>query len=343
MKPLRAHMWHHAILILLLVVLMAMALTIGSSSISASQVIRSLFSSTGAVPDDIQLIILQVRLPRVCLAAIIGALLGISGTAIQGLFRNPLAEPSILGVTSGASLVTMLVLVIFPGLITFLGQWIGTFVIPLIACIGAIFAMLMVLLIQGRQSGSSANLILAGIAVNLIAGAGISLCAYLAADNQLRALTFWALGTLSAASWQRVLVTGITLLLVLPAFIRLSRALNVMLLGDSEARHMGFNIQWIRRLVIVLSSLAIASAVSFTGNIGFIGLVIPHINRMIFGPQHQHLFPLTAITGACLLVTADTLARTIITPAEIPVGIITACIGGPFFIFLLTRNRRLAV
>ncbi|AJQ94046.1 FecCD family ABC transporter permease [Gynuella sunshinyii] len=342
MKPRRAQLWHHVLLLVLLMVLMGFALTIGSSGIALGEVLQTLFSSN-PVSDDIRVIILQVRLPRVCLAAIIGALLGISGTAIQGLFRNPLAEPSILGVTSGASLVTMIMLIMFPSLITTLGQWLGTFVIPLIACTGALIAMLMVLLIQGQQSGSSANLILAGIAVNLIAGAGISLSAYLATDHQLRSLTFWALGTLSAASWPRVLVTGLTLAMVLPALILSAKALNVMLLGDSEARHMGFNIQRTRRVIIVLSSLAIASAVGFTGNIGFIGLVIPHINRMMFGPQHQHLFPLTALTGAALLVLADCLARVIIAPAEIPVGIITACIGGPFFIFLLIKNRRLTV
>lgn len=340
---LRANSSHYISLLLMLLAVAVLGVSLGATTIPIKSVAEAiqviLLPDQPSANQTVQLIIEQIRLPRVVMALLVGALLALSGVCIQGLFRNPLAEPSILGVSAGATLVAMVTLIALPQLMALAQQSLGEFALPLAAFIGALLSTLLVLTIQGRDNPDSTRLILSGVAVNIMAGAGISLCAYLASAEQLRLLTFWGLGSLAQAEWNKVALLAIVLLICWPLLWRLYRPLNALLLGESEARHLGYNVRHLKLQVIVLVALAVGSAVAFCGIIGFIGLVVPHIIRLIFGPNHNHLIPLSVLTGALVLVLADLLARVVIAPAELPVGIVTAVIGGPFFMWLLTRFK----
>ncbi len=341
MNRAKAHVGHYVFLTISLLLAMAVALSLGTTEIPLKKIIDSLndFLTFRSASDNTSVILFEIRLPRVLLGFTVGALLGISGAAIQGMFRNPLAEPGILGVSSGATLSVMLAIVLFPGLVTILSNILGLFTLPLFAFIGALVATLIVMTIQAGSGLNTSTLILAGIGVNLLAATGIGLCSYLATDQQLRTLTFWGLGSLSSANWDKVWVCLIGLALCLPVLWLQHQCLNALLLGDSEARHLGFNIQRVKRLVVTFSALAVACAVAFCGLIGFIGLVVPHMLRLIFGPNHKHLLIMSALLGGLLLVLADLLCRLLLSPAELPIGIATASLGTPIFLLLLVKSR----
>ena len=331
---------HYILVVFIALGIAVLALSFGTSRLSMMQIWASLTQIQQGAQSNADIIIQQIRLPRILLGFTVGALLGLAGSSIQGLFRNPLAEPGLLGVSTGATLSAMAVLILFPGVFALTYEWLGGFTLPVFAFVGAALSTFVVLAIQGTQSASTTTMILAGVAVNIVAGAGISLCAYLATDEQLRTLTFWGLGSLGSANWTKATIAVMGLLVCWPLLWRCYRPLNALLLGESEARHLGFNVRRLKILVILLVALAVGTAVAFCGIIGFVGLVIPHIVRMIFGPDHRHVIPLSTLLGGILLVLSDLFARVVIAPAEIPVGVVTAAIGGPFFIFLLVRNRR---
>lgn len=277
-----------------------------------------------------------IRLPRVVLAALVGAALAISGAALQGLFRNPLADPTLIGVSSGAALTVALALV-------FGGVWIGTLgvtgsilALPVAALVGGLAAAALVWRISTRHGRTSVvTMLLAGIAINALCGAGIGLCVYAANDAQLRDITFWMLGSVSGATWplvSAVLPFFAFTLLVLP---RLSRSLNAMLLGEAEASHLGVRVDRVKRWIIGVTALAVGAAVSMSGIIGFVGLVVPHIVRLTAGPDHRVLIPASAMLGALVLMASDLAARTVVAPADLPIGIVTALIGSPVFLWLL--------
>jgi iron complex transport system permease protein len=280
-------------------------------------------------------ILWDIRLPRVLFAALIGASMGFSGALTQALFRNPLAEPGLLGISSGAACAAALSIV-------FLTQspashWL---LLPLIAFSGAVLVCLLLDGVSRRwMAGSIAGLLLTGIAINALAGAVIGLCAYTATDSQLRSLTFWTLGTLSNASWTLVTVVSGLLGGVWVATVGLVQRLNALLLGENIARHVGVCLPSLRLQVVLIVAALAGFAVAFCGVIGFIGLVAPHLVRMTAGADLRRVLPLSAISGAILLICADTLARTIAVPAEVPVGIFTALLGSSFFLWLLVRGK----
>lgn len=316
------------------------ALTVGPSSLSATQVWQALWHP-GAGVDG--LIVWQIRVPRLLLALCVGALLGICGALIQGLFRNPLAEPGLMGVSSGATLAVVATLIFAPGLLALLPTPLQTLARPGTAFIGGLIATQLVLLIGRDRAGSPLRLILAGVAFNMVAAAGLGLCSYLASNEQLRTLTFWTLGSFGAASWQAVAVTALVLASVILLAWPQHKALNALLLGESECRHLGFDVSRLKRRIIYLCAAGVGAAVAFTGIIGFIGLVVPHMVRLLVGPDHRRVLPLSLGFGALLTLWADWLARVAISPAELPVGIITALLGGPFFIYLIHRQRSIGL
>ncbi|WP_127556145.1 FecCD family ABC transporter permease [Saccharospirillum alexandrii] len=290
--------------------------------------------------DDLQgLILWQIRIPRTLLALCVGALLAVCGVLIQGLFRNPLAEPGLMGVSSGATLMVVVVLVLASNLPNTLPVALRPFLLPLVAFGGGLAATRLVMLIGQSSHYSPLRLILAGVAFNMVAAAGIGLCAYLATNEQLRTLTFWSLGSFAAASWSGVAITAAVLAIIAPLAYRQWRPLNALLLGESECRHLGFDVPALKRRIVYLSAAGVGAAVAFTGIIGFIGLVVPHIVRMLTGADHRRLLPLSLALGALLTLWADWLARSVLSPAELPVGIITSLLGGPFFIYLIHRQR----
>ncbi|MFC3607146.1 FecCD family ABC transporter permease [Stutzerimonas tarimensis] len=284
-------------------------------------------------------IIGQIRLPRSLTGLLVGALLAMSGVAMQGLFRNPLADPGLIGVSSGAALGAAGALV--GGAL--LGGWPAAaqpYVLSVCAFAGGLGVTTLVYRL-GRVQGQTqvSTMLLAGIAVTALAGAVIGLFTYLADDSSLRSLVFWNLGNLSGAGFSGLLPLALVALLVGCWLPRRADALNALLLGESEARHLGFAVERLKAELVFCTALAVGAAVAAAGLIGFVGLVVPHLMRLLVGPNHRLLLPAAGLAGGTLLLLADLAARLLIAPAELPIGIVTALIGAPFFIFLLLKRR----
>jgi iron complex transport system permease protein len=330
-----------AVLVLLLVIVMVLSASIGAVRMSPGRMVAALFSlgsdSIAAARD--QLILLSIRLPRVAMASIVGALLASSGTIMQGLFRNPLADPGLVGVSAGAGLTAAATIVIGDKALP-ASVMSSPFVLPVTAFAGALATTVVLYRIATSQGRTSiATMLLAGLALGALAGAGTGLLVFLADDRQLRDITFWMLGSLAGATWPKTLAVVPFLALLLLSFPVIGRGLDSLVLGEAEAFHMGVAVERLKRILIVLVAAAAGAAVSVSGVIGFVGIVVPHLLRLVIGPGHRLLLPASACGGAILLVTADTFARTMAAPAELPIGIVTAVIGAPFFLFLLLKQR----
>ncbi|HET8705457.1 MAG TPA: iron ABC transporter permease [Pseudomonadales bacterium] len=286
-------------------------------------------------------VVWSLRLPRVCLALTVGASLGVSGALAQGLFRNPLADPGLIGIASGAALAAALTFVLFGALSSSL--WLP-WVLAVNAFAGALLMMYLVMQIA-RWSGSVSvlTLLLGGVAINALASSAIGLLTYLADDSALRNFSFWMLGSVVGANWQAVLVMSIILVGLLFAAMRYSSSLNAMLIGESEARHLGFPVELIKHRVVLLLAIGVGGAVANVGMISFIGLVAPHCVRMWVGPDHRRVIPLSALLGGCILVLADCSAKNLLAPAEIPIGIVTSLLGAPFFLWLIVKYKRVSL
>ncbi|WP_333012646.1 MULTISPECIES: FecCD family ABC transporter permease [Kluyvera] len=280
---------------------------------------------------------LNIRLPRVLLAVLVGGALATAGVIMQGLFRNPMADPGLLGVSSGSALMVG-VAIIFPVSLP------AAFLLyeqMIFAVVGSLVVCAVIFLISLRhQHGGMIQLLLAGIAINALCGAAIGILSYVGDEQQLRQLTLWMMGSLGQAQWPTLLVAASFALPAMIATAWLATTLNLLQLGDEEAHYLGVNVKRKRQLLLLLSSLLVGAAVSVSGVIGFIGLVIPHLIRMTIGADHRWLLPCSTLAGACLLLVADTLARTLVQPAEMPVGLLTSLIGGPYFLWLILRTRR---
>lgn len=334
-------------LVVALLWLIVISVGIGAVSISPGEVLSIFLSkagiNTGMSFETVQeAILMNIRFPRVILAILVGAALAISGAAMQGLFRNPLADPGLIGVSSGAALATAISMVVLSSLAWPIVQWLGEALIPLAAFAGGTGATILVYKLSTNNGRTNvATMLLAGIAINAMAGALIGFMIFLADDDQLRDLTFWTLGSLGGAMWSSVWIVLPFLLAAILFLPRLSRGLNAILLGEAEAKHLGVRVERLKKVIIVFVGLAVGAAVSVSGMIGFVGLVVPHILRLWIGPDHRFLMPGSAILGGLLLLGSDLVARTIVSPAELPIGVITASIGAPFFLWLLLRNREL--
>ncbi|MEW5967327.1 MAG: iron ABC transporter permease [Pseudomonadota bacterium] len=284
---------------------------------------------------------LHLRLPRVVLAMVVGAGLAVCGAALQGLFRNPLADPGLVGVSGGAALGAGLVIVAGGLLAPLMFPAMRLWLLPIAAFGGGLAAALLVYRLGTRAGVSDITaMLLAGIAINAFAGAGLGAFSYFANDEQLRNLTFFTLGGLGAANWMVVAVSLAVVALVAAVFLRQARALNALLLGEAEATHLGVDVQATKRRIFLGVAAAVGVLVAFTGMIGFVGLVVPHLARMLLGPDHHRVLPVSMLLGALLVVLADLGARTLIVPAELPLGVLTAALGAPFFVWLLAKRGR---
>lgn len=334
-----------AVLTLLALLALAAAglgLSLGALPIGLREVIVSLLRATGlplgAAPEPyVSATVLDLRLPRVALALLVGAALAQAGAAMQGLFRNPLADPGLVGVSSGAALASVSVIV----LAGVLGYATAVFwLLPLAAfCGGLMAALLVARLAQSEGYTRVSTLLLTGLALNAIAGAGIGFLSQIADDVALRNLTFWMFGSLAKAGWSEIAIVAPLLIAVLLWLPRSAQALNALLLGEAEAQHLGIDVERLKRRVLLLVVVAVAGSVAAAGMIAFVGLVVPHLVRLWAGPDHRVLLPASALAGAALLCIADLAARLLLAPQELAVGILTALVGGPFFLFLLLRNR----
>ncbi|MFQ3580910.1 MAG: iron ABC transporter permease [Chloracidobacterium sp.] len=285
-------------------------------------------------------VLLTIRLPRVLFGVLVGAGLALAGAVMQGVFRNPLADPGIIGVSSGAALAAVLCIRANGWLFGKSGGWLAVYQLPIAAFLGGSLATFVVYRLARREGTLSVGLLLlAGIALAMLTEALRGALIFAATDDQLRSVTFWSLGSLGGASWSHLAVVA---LLVLPAMVwlgRLARPLDALLLGESEARHLGFDVTTVTRTAMVAATLIVGAAVAFAGVIGFVGLVAPHLIRLAAGPGHRTLLPASALLGAGLVVLADLLARTVVSPAEMPLGVVTASLGAPCFLWLLLRER----
>lgn len=322
-----------------------LGLMLGPVTITFSELAAALPEALGFGPEgeasQQALILFSIRLPRVILAGLVGICLAVCGTAMQGLFRNPLADPSLIGVSSGASAGASLMIVMGSGVVLQDSQFAGLSLVALGAFAGGFLAVLLVYRLATSSTGTSVvTMLLAGIAISALAGALNSLFSYVADDEMLRRISLWQMGSLDAANWPRVWIAGgvsLVLMLVLP---RDSGALNAFLLGESEARHLGVDTERVKRRLILLTAMAVGASVAVAGTIAFVGLIIPHLVRLAIGPDHRYLVPGSAMAGAILLIVADGFARIVVAPAELPAGILTALLGTPFFIYLLLQKRR---
>ncbi|VUD59431.1 Hemin transport system permease protein HmuU [Thalassocella blandensis] len=283
-----------------------------------------------------QIIIEDIRLPRMLLALCIGALLALCGTVTQGLFRNPLADPSLIGVSAGASAGASIVIVLLSQL-----HWnmLGVPVVSVGAFIGGLIAVMVVYRIATGVNGTSvATMLLAGIAITFLTGSLSSILEFYADDEMLRRISLWRMGGLDAANYTHAMIAASVLIVLLVLLPQTAKALDAFLLGESEARHLGIDVDKIKYILIVSVAVGVGVAVALAGSIAFVGLVVPHMLRMLVGPAHRFLLPLSAIGGAVLLLLSDVLSRTLVAPTELPVGILTAFLGAPLFISLL-RHR----
>ncbi|MBK1670135.1 heme ABC transporter permease [Rhodovibrio sodomensis] len=285
-------------------------------------------------------VLLAIRLPRAVLGLLVGAGLAVAGAALQGLFRNPLADPGLIGVSNGAALAAAATIVLGGAGVLGLPAWLVPHLLPISAFAGGVAATWLVYLIASREGTTDvAVMLLAGVALNAIVAAGIGLLIFLSNDQELRDLNFWLLGSLGGATWDRLAVSAPLILAPTLLLIAQGRRLNALLLGEVEAGHLGVAVERTKRTIVLLAAMAVGAAVALTGVIGFIGLVVPHLIRLLIGPDHRTLLPASILLGAALLLAADVLARTLALPAELPIGILTSTVGGPFFLWLLLRQR----
>lgn len=322
-----------------LVFLSLLSVTVGPMSISLHDSIQSLFFRSQDIATHVNLVIHQIRLPRTVLCLLVGAILAICGVVMQGLFRNPLAEPGIIGVSAGASLGAAIAIVALASWQVD-NYWFGLLTLPFCAFVGGLLTTLFVYHLGTNQLGTSVTImLLAGVAISALSGAGIGYLNFLADDQMLRDLTLWSMGSFAGANWQQIAIALFTLLVLIHFFYRRAMALNALLLGESEARHLGIAVQPLKRTLIVLCAAGVGVTVSVAGMIGFVGLVVPHLGRMLIGPDHRYLLPVSALLGALLLTCADMFARVAVAPSELPIGIVTALVGAPFFLYLLFKQK----
>ncbi|ATA23637.1 iron ABC transporter [Brenneria goodwinii] len=318
-----------AALLLFLLVLMLCAANLGALALS--------FKTLWLTPlsDPLWHVWLNIRLPRVLLAVLVGSALACSGAIMQGLFRNPLADPGLLGISSGAALCVALTIVLPLGLPPLLSLY-----SPMLAAfVGSLAITAVIFILSRSEQGGLTRLLLAGIALNALCIASVGVLTYISNDQQLRQFSLWGMGSLGQAQWPMLLVAATLVLPAMVVTLYQTHRLNLLQLGDEEAHYLGVNVKRTKHMLLLLSSLLVGVAVAVSGVIGFIGLIIPHLIRMHLGADHRWLIPGSILGGACLLLIADTLARTVMSPAEIPVGLFTSLIGGPYFLWLIVQHK----
>jgi len=333
--------WPLVPLLALALAAMALAsLTTGSAGVSPLAMLRAVLAGDPVAPRD-WVVLTQIRLPRLVAGALVGAALAVSGALMQGLFRNPLADPGLIGTGAGAGLGAVVAIVLGAGLPAGVLAALGAALVPVAAFAGG-WGVTLLLWQMARVGGQTAiaTLLLAGIALAALAGAATGILIQMADDTQLRDLTFWGMGSLSGVGWRGLAMAAPLILPVLVLAPRLGRGLNALALGEGAATHMGIEVEALKRRTILAVAAATGAAVAVAGGIGFVGIVVPHLLRLAGGPDHRHLLPRAALLGAALLIGADILARSLTPPAELPIGIITACLGAPVFLWILLRRAR---
>lgn len=340
MNKLSYRYWY-LILSFLLVITLVISARVGAVNISYEKMFAFLGLGNASFTNIEQALFREIRLPRVILCAFVGAALSVSGTLMQALFRNPIVEPGLVGTSSGAALGAAFVFVMGNTITSSFTNTIGPFLLPFFAFAGGLAATLTVYKLSNVFGKTNVNtMLLAGIAVNALANGGTGFFSYVARDPQARSITFWNLGTLSGADWNAVYLVGISTIAGILTCLRYSKSLNALMLGEDEAKYLGVNVERLKLKVIIINTFMVAMATCIVGVIGFVGLIVPHVLRMIKSGDNRFLIIASSLLGAILLNMADMVSRVIVAPSEFPIGIITAFVGAPVFIFLLVRNSR---
>jgi len=330
---------------IILFVIIIFASTIGVADIKFNDALKIISSKIPFLKNFINLdqmkassilIVLNIRLPRIILAGIVGIALATSGVVFQAIFKNPMADPYILGISSGAAFGATLVIILGISYSFF-----GLSMISVGAFIGAMVTTFLVYNIARLNNRTPViTLLLSGIAISFFLSALINLLMTMNND-QVEKIVFWTMGSVSSASWKSVGISIFPVIIGVSIFVYFSKELNVILMGEETAQNLGIDVETIRKLLLGVASIVSAAVVAVSGIIGFVGLIVPHAMRMIVGPDHKRLFPYTIISGAVFMIIADTISRTILNPTEIPIGVITSLIGAPYFIFLLVKNKKI--
>ncbi|MGE0576469.1 MAG: FecCD family ABC transporter permease [Reyranella sp.] len=311
-------------------------LCIGAFPVSVANLLSAFGLSSAPIDGTTATVLYAIRAPRVLAAFAVGAALAAGGAAMQSLFRNPLADPGLLGVSSGAALAAVTVIVLGEKVMHIVPPPLKPWLLPVAAFVGGLAATVVVYRLAARDGITLVGtLLLAGIAINAIAAAGIGMLVFIADEQQLRTLIFWTMGGFGAVTWIAILPALLVLAIAVPTLLPAAHLLDALALGEREAGHVGVDVERLKRRLVAQVALAVGASVAISGTVGFVGLVAPHIVRLLLGPAHRTLLPAAALFGGTFLVLADALARTVVSPAELPIGVLTALVGGPFFLWLL--------
>ena len=329
--------------LLLLAVLAVVSLYMGVyvfEKHSFYEIFRGLIYHDGTIDPADEFVLMQLRLPRIVMAILIGSALSVSGTCLQGMFRNPLATPDLIGITAGASLFAAVTIVLGAYIRPYIPEFLQYSLLSVMAFVGSLITMIMVYRISTQNGRTNVvMMLLTGVAITAMGFAVMGLLIYFSKDDQLRDLTFWNLGSLGGATWTKNTILGIVIAVAYYFLINKGKALNAMLLGEKDAQHLGIPVERIKKQIVLLTALMVGTCVAFAGTIGFVGLIVPYILRLVFKSNYHIILPLSAVFGSILLLLADTISRTIAPPSEIPIGVLTAFMGSPIFIIILIRSR----
>lgn len=306
-----------------------------------AETISGIFNNDGTISDSDRFVIMDLRLPRIVMGILIGSALSVSGTCLQGMFRNPLATPDLLGITAGASLFAAITIVLGAYIKPYIPEVFHFSLLSIMAFIGALITMMLVYRMSTIDGKTNiVVMLLTGVAITALGFAVMGLLIYLSKEEELRDLTFWNLGSLGGATWTKNGILAVVIIVCYSFLINKGKALNAMMLGEKDAEHLGIPVERIKKQIVILTALMIGCCVAFAGTISFVGLIVPYILRLIFRSNYHIILPLSAVWGSLLLLTADTISRTIAPPSEIPIGILTAFMGAPIFIIILIRSRK---
>ena len=308
---------------------------------SAFQVLGKVIAGDTSLSLSDKYVIWDVRASRIVMAILIGSMLAVSGTSLQGLFKNPLATGEAIGLTSGATLLAAIAIVLGGHFKQYLPEVVQFSLVGISAFLGALLAMMLVYRIS--TSGGKTNVVmmlLSGVAITSIGFSITGFLIYISKDDQLRDLTFWNMGSLAAATWTKNIILTIVLIISYIILVPQGKALNAMMLGEKDAQHLGINVERLKKQIVIITSLMVGTCVAFSGTIGFVGLIVPYILRLLFKSNYTFILPLSTICGSILLLIADTFSRSIVAPSELPIGILTSLIGGPIFIAILLKFKK---
>lgn len=304
------------------------------------EIFNGILANNGSIDPSERFVLMDLRLPRIVMGILIGSALAVSGTCLQGMFRNPLATPDLLGITAGASVFAAITIVLGGYIKPYIPEVLHYSLLSIMAFLGALLTMVTVykLSTQGGRT-NIVMMLLSGVAITAIGFAVMGLLIFFSKDEELRDLTFWNLGSLAGATWPKCGILAVVIAVSFTMLINKGKALNAMMLGEQDAQHLGIPVERIKKQIVVLTALMVGACVAFAGTISFMGLIVPYILRLIFKSKYHIILPLAAVWGSILMLTADTISRTIAPPSEISVGVLTAFMGAPIFMIILIRSR----